>query len=255
MCKKNSEKKNMKTFSMNVGKKKQLIDLNGSSVNFDVNFKLTSSDPFYMVVVNQSTLDENKPIEYKHVTTGEISGNIVSDSGEYDNYFIIIKADNPVQVEVSLDKREVPLNPTTRQSPNVVSEHTPIERIPRVQKRHTPTFWGKYKYVIILIIILIVVGVGYWYYTKYKQNTDTRYRRPKRRSRKLLLDNNNVSVIPQKHPSDLNDILRADEPIVLLPPTDTQEESTVIPPPQSSNANMSDTYVNLPSDLSDVSDM
>lgn len=243
----------MKTFSMNVGKKKQLIDLNGSSVNFDVNFKLTSTNPFYMVVVNQSTLDENKPIEYKHVTNGEISGNIVSDSGEYDNYFIIIKSDKPAQVEVSLDKREVPLNPTTHQSPNMLSEHTPIdsERIPHLQKR-PPSFWGKYKYVIIiLIVILIALGVGYWYYTK--QNTDTRYRRPKRRTRKLLLDNNNVSVI-QKHPSDLNDILRADEPEVSLLPPPPQEESTIIPPPPS-NPEMSDTYVNLPSDLSDVSDM
>ena len=68
-----------KTYS--VSNVKQLIDLNGSSTNFDISFKVTSrnKEPFHMLVVDQTTLDNNPNLQYKHVEGGEISGNLKND--------------------------------------------------------------------------------------------------------------------------------------------------------------------------------
>ena len=60
---------------------KQLIDLNGDKVNFDLTFNATSANkvPFDALVVTQKMLDSETPLEYKKVTEGTINGNIVSD--------------------------------------------------------------------------------------------------------------------------------------------------------------------------------
>lgn len=94
-----------------LGKIKQLIDLNEDSVNFELSFKVKSLDetPFYMIVVDQKTLDNSEELEYKEVVKG-ISGNIVADKNIYQNYFLILKADNECYVEVELNKRDLPNN-------------------------------------------------------------------------------------------------------------------------------------------------
>lgn len=299
----------MKTFDMNVSNKKQLIDLNGDSVNFDVNFKLTSQSPFYMVVVNQSTLDENKPIEYKHVTNGEISGNIVSDSGNYDNYFIIIKSDNPAVVQVTLDKKEVPLLPTTKADvhhpPDVnTNNDTYIQRSynpqqyydnqqivqtpPKPREHQQESWWSRWKYTIIIVVIIgLVAGGSYYYYKtrvkpiKSPSGTEIKStRKQRRRLRKLLLNSNSndSSTGPKKQISDLDKLLVSSpvansqstvpptipvseslntQSIVPSPPTVTgtstnisENTQNIIPPPSSPKISF-----NLPSDISDVSDV
>ena len=77
-----------------LGKQKQLIDLNGDSVNFDLNFLCESLDSseFDVLVVDQQTLDNNpNNLSYKHAQ-GKISGNISSDKNIYQNYFLILKS-------------------------------------------------------------------------------------------------------------------------------------------------------------------
>ena len=79
-----------------LGKIKQLIDLNGDSINFNLNFKVQSKDnsPFHVLVVDQDTLDNTPSLEYKEAK-GSISGNIVADKNKYQNYYLILKSDNP----------------------------------------------------------------------------------------------------------------------------------------------------------------
>jgi len=62
-----------KTYTL--GKIKQLIDLNGDSTNFNLNFKVTamdSSQPFNILVVDQTTLDNTPELNYKEVTKGQL---------------------------------------------------------------------------------------------------------------------------------------------------------------------------------------
>ena len=75
-----------------IGKIKQLIDLNGDSVNFQVDFNVESQsgEPFDILVVDQTTLDNNPKIEYKTANEGKISGSITNDKNVYQNYFLIL---------------------------------------------------------------------------------------------------------------------------------------------------------------------
>jgi len=91
---------------------KQLIDLNGDKVNFDLNFNVTSANkvPFDALVVTQKMLDSEAPLEYKKVLEGTINGNIVSDKGVYDNYLLLLKSDTPVDCQVTIDIKDIPVN-------------------------------------------------------------------------------------------------------------------------------------------------
>jgi hypothetical protein len=99
--------KNLKLTSI-----KQLVDLNGDKVNFELNFTVKSANktPFDALVVTQKLLDSEKPLEYKRVQEGIINGNIVSDKGLYDNYLLLLKSDIPVDCEVQIDIKDIPLN-------------------------------------------------------------------------------------------------------------------------------------------------
>lgn len=98
-----------KTYS--IGSMKQLIDLNGSSTNFELTFRVNShnKEPFDMLVVDQTTLDSNPSLEYKHVANGEMTGSLKNDKNVYQNYFLIIKAEKPCQCDVEINKREMPI--------------------------------------------------------------------------------------------------------------------------------------------------
>lgn len=118
--------------------RQQLVDLNEDTVNFNLNFTVVSKDkvPFYLIVVDQNTLDKDDPLEFKHCDKGVISGNIISDKDVYQNYYLCLKADNPCDVQVIIDKKEI--SPNTEQpigndpnggqykqtQPNQPSQHT-----------------------------------------------------------------------------------------------------------------------------------
>lgn len=96
-----------------ITKTKKLIDLNGDMTNFDISFKVTSRDnkPYDILVVDQSTLDnENSKLQYKRVQ-GEISGNVSSDKNQFQNYYLILKADEPCECDIELTKKELALTP------------------------------------------------------------------------------------------------------------------------------------------------
>ena len=95
-----------------VGKYRQLIDLNGEIVNFELNFDVKSVDkkPFHAVVVDQTTLDSNSDISYKYANSGEISGTIVADKNVYQNYFLLLKADEMCDCIVSISLSEIPVD-------------------------------------------------------------------------------------------------------------------------------------------------
>ena len=76
-----------------LSKVKQLIDLNGDSINFDISFTVNCQDdtPFKLLVVDQTTLDNSEELEYKE-QTNTISGNIVADKNVYQNYFLLLRS-------------------------------------------------------------------------------------------------------------------------------------------------------------------
>jgi hypothetical protein len=94
----------------NLNKVRQLIDLNGDTTNFEISFKAVSKnrEPFDMLIVDQTTLDNTPNLEFKKAVNGEIAGNIVQDKNIYQNYFMVLKSDNPCQCDVEIIKKELP---------------------------------------------------------------------------------------------------------------------------------------------------
>lgn len=95
---------------------KQLIDLNQNKTNFNLDFEVKSVDgsPFQALVVSEANLNTGNELEYKNVTEGFITGNILNDKGVYQNYFLLLKAETPTKCEVTLDLKDVPLNAELR---------------------------------------------------------------------------------------------------------------------------------------------
>jgi hypothetical protein len=137
-----------------ITKTKKLIDLNGEMTNFDITFKVTSKDnkPYDLLVVDQATLDsENSPLQYKRVQ-GEISGNVTSDKNAFQNYYLILKADEPCECEIEIIKKELAIS-VPEPPPELLKAPVPL---PPVRK---DTNWGK-----VAIVFGCVVGIGIVFY-------------------------------------------------------------------------------------------
>lgn len=135
---------------------KQLIDLNGDTVNFDINFTVTTKNqkPFDMIVIDQIGLDNNPTLEYKTVQT-TISGHLVADKNVYQNYFIILKSSEKAEVEVVIDKTEIP--------PNIETPPPVVEKALGTQE---PVKSSK-KMNIKLILVIVVLLVGSFFLYKF----------------------------------------------------------------------------------------
>jgi len=87
---------------------KQLIDLNKDKKNFELDFQVESSDGkhFDALVVTQEMLDSETPLEYQKAE-GFISGKIVADKDIYQNYFLLLKSNEPVECKVMVNVKDI----------------------------------------------------------------------------------------------------------------------------------------------------
>jgi hypothetical protein len=140
-----------------VGNVKQLIDLNGNSTNFDIQFSVISQnrEPFELLVVDQTTLDNTPNLNYNRVTQGEISGKLRNDKNVYQNYFLILKAEKPCNCEVEITKQEIV--PKPQQQEVIVP--------PMINHTAPPT--NSFSWVKIgLIVAVVLIGLIFlWWFT------------------------------------------------------------------------------------------
>lgn len=94
-----------------IGPVRTLIDLNADMHYFKSTFKVTSSPSntthtFSLLVLSQEKLDdsdsESNPLEYKTVDK-YISGSIQVDSGNQQNYYLLLKSDVPMECLVDIE--------------------------------------------------------------------------------------------------------------------------------------------------------
>jgi len=99
----------MSQTTYSIGKMKQLVDLNGDATNFRVVFDVRSSDgkPFEAVIINQHTLDNQETLEFKRAE-GVLSGEIVANKNDYQNYYLALRSAEPMDVSVSLQFERLP---------------------------------------------------------------------------------------------------------------------------------------------------
>lgn len=144
-----------KTYS--VGKVMQLVDLNQDSVNFEITFKVASKngEPFDALVVDQTTMDNNPNLEYKKVTNGVMTGTIKNNNNVYQNYFLVLKADQNCLCDVDIQKNELPQ----------------IQPPQQLQQNPEPVKNG-FNWFKILLILAVVIAAGYvLYWLSQKKST------------------------------------------------------------------------------------
>ena len=123
----------------NIANRQTLVDLNGDSTNFKLDFQVSTKDnkEFEMLVVTQATLDSGKPIEYKKVQ-GSMSGNMLSDKNVYQNYYLILRAQQPTEVTVELNFEKLPDNIPKNEQFSPPHNHYPESFKPPQQQPQEP---------------------------------------------------------------------------------------------------------------------
>jgi hypothetical protein len=149
------------TKTYNVNRMKQLIDLNGDSINYEINFRVYSQDrkPFDLVTVSQSELDNNPILQYQKVEAGEIEGQVVQNKNIFQSQYLVLKSDEPRVCVVEIQKKELPktVEPPKLKNKDIVpnitnkSENSMLSNIP----------WTK------IIIVLILIGAAVYFFFYY----------------------------------------------------------------------------------------
>ena len=155
----------------------QLIDLNEETTNFDLTFTAKSLDNshFDVLVVDQTTLDNNPKLEFKRAK-GVISGNIISDKNVYQNYFLCLKSEKPCDVEIVINKKEIQPRPKEPIKPvfnNPPPHPPPPPTLPPPINSPSKTSKTNWKLIFIVIIILGASGAAYYIYNKKKREKIT----------------------------------------------------------------------------------
>lgn len=140
------------TSQLEITQRHQLIDLNKKLVNFKLDFNIRSLEEkeFDAVVMCQSEInnyDKLENIEMKKAP-GKIGGTIIADNNKYENYFIILKSNDPQTVEIIKTIEEIP--------PKVEEENIESTRIKEDFQKEKPIYMKRGFWVFILICILCI---------------------------------------------------------------------------------------------------
>lgn len=144
----------------------QLIDLNQDSTNFKLKFHCESVKPnqkFQVVVINQSELDNSPNLKFRDAV-GEIGGDLVVDKNIYQNYFLILKAENPCDVKITINKDEI--------QPRVPVENITKETYPAPNPKNNSFFTSR-TFLWIVVGIVALVLIYFIFFTKEKTNSPT----------------------------------------------------------------------------------
>lgn len=163
----NGSNENVLRQTYTLSKLRQLIDLNGDTTNFDVSFKVVSKngEPFDIVVVDQTTLDNNPELSYRPASNGQMSGNIIQDKNIYQNYFLVLKAEQPCECDVEIVKKELPKAPVATAERNL----TPPPPTAKTTSKPSSEEGGNWKFWLIVGVIAVGAVVLYFIYRHDKK--------------------------------------------------------------------------------------
>lgn len=163
---------------------KQIIDINGDSVNFNIDLHINANAPFDLCLTTQDQLDNNSPMEFKSFTEDGTSVTLHTDKDVFHNHIAIFQSTKPCIVNIEIDKTILQKSVSLPQ--NLSSEPKPVN----------------YKLLIGVLIVFAIFGIGlYFYFRKPVQNSypdDSLY---KSNVIPLIVRENNVSNPPQLYES------------------------------------------------------
>ena len=193
----------METRSILLTSRRQMIDLNKEFVSFQTTFKVQATNPsdaFEGVVVDQSIVDDanaNSLIQYNKSTNGIIEGDLINDSGVYQNYFLLLKSQTQHEIPVT-----VTLHITDTSS--LPPQHRPhLQSVPVQGPSPTSKKVNWWLYIGIGLLVILVI---YYFYQSINSSEGTIIPRsvavtsslPPLESSNLAFVSNTSSSAPQK---------------------------------------------------------
>ena len=175
-------------YTMSIGSRPKLYDLNKNFTNFEIEFLVQAERPneaFFVYIMPQDQLDkvDLKDIPMKAVE-GKISGKVSNNNDTYQNYFLILKTENPEETKVHIKTTTVvlplshtltttpaPVQETTSWTPETVTTTAPVPvPVPAAPAAPAGFFQRMSKSPILYYVkmVLILVVVLYVLYTLYK---------------------------------------------------------------------------------------
>jgi hypothetical protein len=117
------------TTTLELSPRHQLVDLNKKLVNFKLDFNVVSLNDkeFEAVVMNQTDINKYDNLDTIEMKTApkKISGNIIADNNTYENYFLILRSNDPQNVEIKTIVEEIP---PRQEEPFVEEENSTVAK-------------------------------------------------------------------------------------------------------------------------------
>lgn len=142
-----------------ISRRAQLIDLNKDHTNFKLQFECHATpDVTYQVcVTNQTELDSKdiSELEMRTVEGGTISGNIVADSDVYQNYFLVLRSENEIPVQVVIDIE--PIDPAPPSSVLHDEGNQSTSSAPSSSSSSSTGNWLRILFGVMLLLFFLVI--------------------------------------------------------------------------------------------------
>jgi hypothetical protein len=114
-------------------KKRTLVDINKTAVNFQAEIIVVGKE-FYCLICSQTDLDNSSEFPYKKYS-GNFRQSIKVDDNVFQNYYLMMKADEPQNVQVMI--RLHPL-PKKQPSPQPPQPPQPLQQVPPQPLQQVP---------------------------------------------------------------------------------------------------------------------
>ena len=147
---------------LTVSNKKQLVDLNGDNVNFQVEVKVVpkSKGVYQAALVRQTDLDQGN-IQYQTFDK-QFSARVENTDNIYQNHFLCLKSDTELPVTVTIDRKEL-----GRIEPEIFEPPPPLPVITPPTSTDPGLFTTKN-----IIILVIVIGICVGIYIMWSENKE-----------------------------------------------------------------------------------
>lgn len=168
-----------------------MADLNQGSTNFIVNFEASSSGkiPFKVAALNQQTLDSgDMPDFHTSDSNGQITGTVEENSNEFQNYFLVMNAESPCDVELKIEKTELPYNHAleTQQTQQIQHESTQNDSHTHGEPIKKRTNSNASYYTVSIILIVALVGSLWLFFNQEDSSGESTTRLKLKNSRSPL---------------------------------------------------------------------
>ena len=165
-----------KNFTKKINKKMNLIDLNQNLINFECHLSVKSDNkPFQALVITQEQLDNpDFSIEYQNVINGIINADIENKSNIYNNYCLLLKSDEEIEVNIKIEMLKFPDNiPIKNLQQNSQENLENYKNLPAHSGPVNVPFYKTNTFIWVIIFIGIILIIYLLFSDTKKNNTQT----------------------------------------------------------------------------------